>query len=42
MAAELAVDVTRIGSIIEGSGLEVEGGETLGLNIADGGYRHFP
>jgi thiamine-monophosphate kinase len=41
IAAELAVDVTRIGSITEGGGLEVEDAEGLGLNIEDGGYRHF-
>ena len=41
IAAELAVDITRIGSITEGGGLEVEDGEGLRLNIADGGYRHF-
>jgi thiamine-monophosphate kinase len=41
IGAELSVDVTCIGSITEGSGLEVEDGKSLGLNIADGGYRHF-
>ena len=41
MASDLAVDVTRIGSITDGGGLEVEDGDGSESRIGKGGYRHF-
>ncbi|MEE8562741.1 MAG: thiamine-phosphate kinase [Alphaproteobacteria bacterium] len=41
IASDLAVDVTRIGSITDGGGLEVDDGDGLGLKLENGGYRHF-
>lgn len=41
IAADLDIDITRIGSMTGGGGLEVVGGEGLPSNITDGGYRHF-
>jgi len=41
IAADLGVNITRIGAITEGNGLVVEPGKGLDLNITVGGYRHF-
>lgn len=41
IADELSLEVTCIGSITEGSGLEVVNGKGLPHTIENGGYRHF-
>lgn len=41
IGTELGVAVARIGCITEGSGVEVEDAEALGLTFHSRGYRHF-
>jgi len=41
IALDLGLDLSRIGEITEGKGVEVEDAQDLGLDLSDPGYRHF-
>lgn len=41
IARALGLDLSRIGEMTEGKGVEVEDARSLGLDLADPGYRHF-